>query len=111
MDAPQFNFQSFRNATNLVILLWLANLTLILWGSRYSISVDFQYVEWCRLAHSPLFIVLDFAFVGFGVWITRRYRHKHYALCVAFYCMLLGNIAGMIDAWVSCHLFLDRVLR
>jgi len=114
MDAPQFNFQSFRSATNLVILVWLANLTLIVWGSRYSeasISSNPRYVEWCRLAHSPLFILLDFAFVGFGVWITTRYRHKYYGLCVAFYCMLLGNLAGMIDTWVSCRFFFDRVLR
>jgi FtsH-binding integral membrane protein len=99
---------TFRGATIAVIALWLVNLSGIVWGTRPSQVSGFvgeYYKKMCWLAHSPLFIVLDFAFVVFGFWIIRRYHSKYYGPCVVFYTLLVANVLGMFDAWVSCYLF------
>ena len=102
---------TFLKMTIFVAALWLANLSFIIWGMSSSAITPFSaeyFSKMCSLAHSPLFVLLDFSFVVFGLWIVRRYRNTYYVACVAFYGMLLGNVLGMVDGWVSCHLLFSR---
>ena len=103
---------TFRGATIAVTALWLVNLGGIVWGTRpsqFPVFVGAYYKKMCWLAHSPLFVILDFAFVAFGFWIVRRYQNKYYVFCVVFYALLLANVFGMFDSWVSCYLFFKRL--
>jgi hypothetical protein len=102
---------TFRKMTVFVMVIWLLNLSFIIWGMRPSlITADSaeHYRKMCALVHAPLFILLDLAFVAFGFWMIRRFRNRYVWVCIAFYGMLLGNVLGMIDGWVSCHLLFDR---
>jgi hypothetical protein len=95
---------TFRKMTVFVMVIWLFNLSFIIWGQRASPLPLTTEKWWCALVHTPLFIFLDVLFVAFGFWMIRRFRHRYIGACIAFYGILLGNILGVIDAWVSCHL-------
>jgi hypothetical protein len=102
---------TFRKMTVFVMVIWLLNLSFIIWGMRPSlITADSaeHYRKMCALVHAPLFILLNLVFVAFGFWMIRRFRNRYVIACIVFYGMLLGSALGMIDGWVSCHLLFGR---
>ena len=100
---------TFRNVTIAVFVLWVWNLSFILWKTPKAANalsfIAAYYAKGCALTHSPWLVLLNVAFVGLGFWIVRRYRHKHYFACLTFYGMLLADVLGMFDAFISCYLF------
>jgi hypothetical protein len=98
-------FFTFPGITVFALAVWLWNIGLLLWTTHPDITGPaYEHFRWsCVLTHSRVFLVLDIAFVVVGLWIVNRYRTKNYTICVGFYGMLLGNIAGLIDERLFCH--------